>query len=361
MARRSEGWRLYHDARRDTYYVRFTLSGQRYTLGTGEADIGRAQRAAAQIYEQAISGKHTPARRARGVVALDALLAEWIAAVESEVSSEMAETYQRYAFGLYEPYFRRIDLITTVGCSDYVRTRLKQVQAVTVRKELSGLRRFVAWLEECGYLEQAPAIKPVPKAARGVEAEGGLRRKVRVDLTVAQVERIIAAMPAVGKYGHDLKAFFTVLWETGLRRGTLWRLERPKHHRRGVAELRLTADIDKSRYERVLPLSPRAAEALDSAGPDKGLIFPPSDFRASLRVAAAKAGLPPDQARHVSYHDFRHARLTHWASVTTDLAGMAYLAGHKHVSTTSLYVHAQKQAAEALVQRPQGKRRKVRE
>jgi len=37
------------------------------------------------------------------------------------------------------------------------------------------------------------------------------------------------------------------------------------------------------------------------------------------------------------------------ASTTTDLVGMAYLAGHKDVATTAKYVHANKKAAERVI------------
>ncbi len=61
------------------------------------------------------------------------------------------------------------------------------------------------------------------------------------------------------------------------------------------------------------------------------------------------AGLEEERARHVSNHDLRHAALTRCASHTSNLAGIAYLAGHRQVTTAARYVHGQKaEAAEVL-------------
>ena len=83
----------------------------------------------------------------------------------------------------------------------------------------------------------------------------------------------------------------------------------------------------------------------DSVCPSKGRLFSNVDYRYTLTKAAKAAGLSDFRAEHLSYHDWRHAALTHMASRTTDLPGMAWLAGHKDVTTTAKYVHAGKEAA----------------
>jgi len=72
-----------------------------------------------------------------------------------------------------------------------------------------------------------------------------------------------------------------------------------------------------------------------------------SSLRHSFDAALADAGLSDLDA---SPYDFRHTRITRLANTANvPLAGVSYLAGHKHLSTTSLYVQASKDAAiEAL-------------
>lgn len=51
--------------------------------------------------------------------------------------------------------------------------------------------------------------------------------------------------------------------------------------------------------------------------------------------------------------DFRHARLTDLVH-SQDLTGVAYLAGHKHVTTTNRDVHPNKRAAERVLAQATG-------
>jgi hypothetical protein len=53
-------------------------------------------------------------------------------------------------------------------------------------------------------------------------------------------------------------------------------------------------------------------------------------------------------------YDFRHARLTDLVSRSGDLTGVAYLAGHKNVTTTNRYVHPSRRAAERVLAQATG-------
>lgn len=83
------------------------------------------------------------------------------------------------------------------------------------------------------------------------------------------------------------------------------------------------------------------------AGREVGLFFGRMDLRATLKAAAKRAGLR-DWA-HLSYHDWRHSRLTLWGEQTTNTNAFMYLAGHKHLSTASRYLHPNLAAAEQLL------------
>ena len=78
-----------------------------------------------------------------------------------------------------------------------------------------------------------------------------------------------------------------------------------------------------------------------------GPIFGEVALRYPLIAAAVAAGLDLEDARRVSSHDLRHAAITDLVSRPgVSLGGAAYLAGHRHVSTTALYSHPGRAAAE---------------
>jgi integrase len=178
---------------------------------------------------------------------------------------------------------------------------------------------------------------------------------VRVALSTEQAEAIIAQLPErTPVAGYPIRALFTVIWDTSLRIGTMWRLEVPKHYKRGDDVLRISENIDKSRYARSLPLTPRARRTLDAICPDEGLIFRRFEYRRMLVQAARKVLATEHEARHLSAHDFRHAALTHMAAVGSDLTAIGHIAGHKNATTTALYVHNSEAAARRAVARRAG-------
>jgi len=92
--------------------------------------------------------------------------------------------------------------------------------------------------------------------------------------------------------------------------------------------------------------SPRLREHCDG----NGLIWGSFDCRAALRNAARDAGCFTEQEiRHLSLHDLRHGALTELASVSPNLPGIAHLAGHKRVSTTTQYVHSNREQTRAVL------------
>ena len=64
-----------------------------------------------------------------------------------------------------------------------------------------------------------------------------------------------------------------------------------------------------------------------------------------LQRAGADAGLPDDEATQLSYHDFSHAGLMDLGSRVTDVNALAFLAGHKSVTTTAQYVRGREAGA----------------
>ncbi len=140
-----------------------------------------------------------------------------------------------------------------------------------------------------------------------------------------------------------------VLYETGLRPVTIARLTAPTHYRKGQGRLKITKDIDKARFDREVPLSAAAREALDRCVPELGPIFGHHDIKTYLREAATAAGIDAYRALWVAGYDLRHARATHLLEAGASLPGVAQLGGWKRVTTLNRYVNLQEaQAAEAI-------------
>lgn len=337
------GWRLLRDPRTGNYTVRFTLpDGSRPHRSTGTSDRGEAQKAAARIYAEALSGRRRPVASS---APLEELCAAWLVAHAAGRSGETIKTYELYCEAQFIPFFCSLSGFTEPSCADYGRHRLRQVAASTVRKEVSALRSLVEWLHEQGYLPEPVRVPGIPKRAIGKPDEK--RRKVRVELTHAQAEALIKALPTKGREGRPVRDLVTILVETGIRRATLWRLETPKHYHRGARELVITGDIDKARDGRPLPLTEKARKALDRICPDEpGPICGRVSLRHQIAEASKRIGLPEHLAGRVSYHDLRHAFISDLAARGASIAAIQYLAGHGNAATSARYIHPAKSAAE---------------
>jgi integrase len=363
MARGADGWRLRIDPRTGHHIVRFRHEGRRYNLSTGERDPARAAEKATAIYTQIVAGRRRPRRTLAEPVPFDEVAADWLASIEGSVDPETWKSYELHVVTHLEPFFLTIDRVTTNGVEDYKRERLRRVKRKTLNKELSALRGVVGWAVRCGHLQEPPVIENPPPKVQGTAHPQGKRESIA--LTIEQVDAIIARLPLHAKRGGaPIRDRAIVSWETGLRPETIASISVPEHYRRGESRLRLLAAADKARFEREVPLTPRAREALDRCAPDVGLIFGTLRWGPHIKAAAAAIGLPPDIAERVTAHSLRHSRLTYLAERTDNLAGLQHLAGHKHLSTTARYVKSSLRAAEAvlegLIGSPSGHRRQKR-
>src|SRR3954465_12348028 len=153
--------------------------------------------------------------------------------------------------------------------------RLRQVQGVTVRKELSALRQFLNWCVEVGELASAPTVPSVSKRSPGT-TYAKRRRVSAIELSPEECEAIIAALPEWSASKRvslfPIRARFLVAYETGLRPETIDLLATPTHYRKGSATITLSSGLDKNRFGREVPLSARARVSLDSVSPVEGLI-----------------------------------------------------------------------------------------
>lgn len=348
MARPAEGWSLRKHGRR--YYVRFTCEGERVELATGSSDPEEAACRASAIYADYHSGARTRRLKASDpAVRIGDLAAYWLADVEGELDAGTVGTMLVYVRH-FEAFFGTMGQLTDANCARYGRQRLARVKRQTVRKELSALRRFVGWCAEQGILSRAPVVPPLPGRSTGT-AYSQRRRTKATPLSPDEVEAIIECLPewSTSKKTKPfiVRARFRVAWETALRPSTLDALSTPENYVCRSGTLIITDEIDKVRFGRDLPLTEKAQEALGSVCPKSGLIFGKHDYRAQLSKAAAKV-LPPERAMTFTAYDLRHARATQWAE-GGNLVGVAYLLGHKQVTTTNKYARPNQSAAERVL------------
>jgi integrase len=228
------------------------------------------------------------------------------------------------------------------------------VKRKTVMKQLYALNGFLAWLVSQGMLVEVPAYAMPPKSSTGRAAREPIGT---VPLSEEEGDRLVAALPEWSEKARKggtkwrVRDRMIVAWETALRPATLDAIEAPRDFTKGVPRLRIRDEDDKARFGRAVPLSPAAAQALDRSAPELGRIFGKVDSHNAtdyLRAAAVAAGLPAEKAAKVKPYDLRHARLTLLAE-SGNLVGVAFLAGHKAITTTNRYVHAHTVAAEQVL------------
>jgi integrase len=357
MARPNEGWKL--RPKDGVYYVRFTApNGARIERSTGCGDAREAAAVAADIYARfLVAGDVAPRAVVDPTASLEDLIARWLVAMQSTHDPETVSTYAGYGRRFLTFFGDSLTGITRARMGDYQRERLTKILRDSVLKERSAMNTFLAWCEEQGVLaeEMLPEWPKLPDRATGVRS--GPQRAAPVDVTPEQVRDFLLALPVWSLRTRKGKPFpvrarFVFAYETGLRPATLDELEVPTHWKPGAVVLRITDKIDKSRYGRTLPLSALAIAALEATvaacGIREGLIFGRHDYRTTVERARQAAGLPEDFAPY----DLRHGRSGHLLDETGDMRAVAFLVGHRRLTTTDRYLRGQEDRARAALSAP---------
>jgi site-specific recombinase XerD len=345
MARRSEGFRIVPGRRAtDPFYLRFSHGGRRFFLSTRTRDPRLAERNAAAIYAYVTSGR-VAAPALTDPSSLKEAVARYLAGVEATGSHERYAMQHVHMRAHLLRHFTTLAQLEDAGMwQDYVELRAgERVLGSTIGKELSTLRQLATWCKDRNLIQKVPTVRG-PRRTSDYQA---------LCLDPDQIEAVLAALPERVERGpstgRPIRARYILAWETSLRPATLARLLVDDYDSK-LKRLRIRDSADKARFGRELPLTERAWRTIEAVLPKSGLIFGAARPGTTLKTAARVAGLPEPLALRVSPKTFRHSRVTQLASATTDLRGIAYLAGHRNLTTTSRYVHGDVRAAERVLQ-----------
>lgn len=379
MARRgSNPWSVYSD--NGVAFINTRIAGQRIRQSIGvnypadpdarSASLERhAQQAAAERYAKLIAGRATAFKEGDRLVTTRTLreaLSLWLADVEKLYPASIkmyvthARTFEAVATKLAGKETPFAWLVDDDGPARFSLHRLSGITRATLRKETTTLFKFIGWAKLNGLLSSTPARPKLDRGLRGTRT--GTQRAKRVDVTPDEAMRIVAALPewaarggrgasTVGKVANRFRVRDALhfAWETALRPATVARIRVPDHWAPGRTTLTISDDIDKTRFGRTVPLTAQACAILERCAPaDGGLVFGAHDYRNHIKAAAA-AVLDAERAKDFSGYDFRHARTTDSINKSGSMLGVAFLVGHKNLTTTNHYAHpAERHAQEAV-------------
>lgn len=355
MARHTEGWRLRPDHRSGIQAVRFTHEGRRYEISTGRRDLAEATVEAKRIYAEVVSGRWRPDVALRAHIdpsrpgePLDETASLWLDDASADHDETTIETYGGYVSAHWQPFFESLDRMVTNSINDYTRARLRKVKRKTVLKELSAMRGYLAWCFEKGFIRELPTVNAPPPKSTGTPDTMNNHKAGPVELSEKQIAAFVKALPewSEGKWGKRLfrvRDAMAFSYETGLRAETVRSIVGADFVE---GKLRLRDEIDKARWGRTLPLSEKAAAILRRVrAKDLEPFFGRHDYRPYIAEACRAAKIP-----RLSPHDLRHARGSHLVDRTGDIRGVAFLLGHKEITTMNRYARPTEKAGERALQ-----------
>lgn len=227
-------------------------------------------------------------------------------------------------------------------------------------RKLSTLRQFFKFLyaenlrpdDPTGTLDSPRKERSLPKSM--AEAETG-RLLDRAALEAAEADAGGDAAAA-----RRMHALVEVLYATGLRVSELVSLPLTV----ALRDERFFVVRGKGNKERMVPLSPKAREAMSDWLAERNAdprlkaspyLFPSASesghlprqvFARDLKGLAARAGIA---ASKVSPHVLRHAFASHLLQNGADLRAVQQLLGHADISTTQIYTHVLEERLVRLV------------
>jgi site-specific recombinase XerD len=223
----------------------------------------------------------------------------------------------------------------------------RELAAETVRKHVSALKAFYAFLREEGCIEGDPSQRiPRPKVPK----------RLPEALTIPQVQALFRVMRGQSEAARRDQVFFHLMYACGLRIGEAIRL-RVEDVNFSDGWLRVLGKGDK---ERRLYLKPYLVDRLRQYVDPRGLtgyLFPGNrdghvdsgEMHRRLKRYAAEAGLPDT----VRPHTLRHSIAVHYLLDGAPISAVQGLLGHASLATTGIYTRlADEMTREIALQTP---------
>lgn len=215
------------------------------------------------------------------------------------------------------------------------------LQASSRARYLASLRAFYRYLTESGIAKADPTeIIDTPR----------LKRMLPDTLSIAEVERILAAPDTDTITGIRDRAMLETMYACGLRVSELLGMARANI----IAEAEIVRIVGKGSKERIVPIGRSALGWIDKymresrprllkLGCPEEALFVNARGKALSRMgiwkivvaAAEKAQI----GKKVHPHTFRHSFATHLLEGGADLRAVQEMLGHSDISTTQIYTH----------------------
>ena len=205
---------------------------------------------------------------------------------------------------------------------------------------ISSLRRFHQFLRQERYTDHDPMQHiDSPKKAQ----------KLPQTLSLAEVERLIAAPDTTTDLGIRDRAILEVMYATGLRVSELIGLKLGDIH----LEMGLLQTVGKGDKERIVPLGDYAIHWLEryltevrplltKKTPNVMFLFVNNHGHGMSRQGIWKNVIKAEIMKDVTPHTLRHSFATHLLENGADLRTVQELLGHADISTTQIYTHITK-------------------
>jgi len=276
--------------------------------------------------------------------------------VEKGLAANTLDAYGRdladFGSGAESAGERRVTALTEDDLRLYF-TRLKRrgISARSVGRKMSSVRGLYRFWTRNGTTAHDPAQRlDAPKTARGLPR----------DLTLDEVERLLAQPDPDCALGVRDRALLEVLYATGLRVSELLGLRLQDLN----LEVGFVVAYGKGRKERLVPLGDEAQDRLKqylaSVRPGlskarkvphvflnrSGNVLSRQGFWKRLHQYALLAGV----TSRVTPHVLRHSFATHLLERGADLRSLQLLLGHASISTTQIYTHLNRQRLQQIYQ-----------
>jgi integrase len=233
--------------------------------------------------------------------------------------------------------------------------KARKLSAVAVNQDLQLLRKMFNWAVRKGYLATTPFKRGTEPA---ISLEREIPRNKRLPDAESEQRLLNAARP-------HLRGVITAMLDTACRPGEIlslqWRdvsLERK--------ELTIRAEKEKTRRERIIPISARLLALLELRRTDPaGEPFGPDAYvfgnelgervksvQGAWTTAAANAGLTDFQLR-----DLRHEAASRFDEAGMPIVYVSTMLGHSNISTTSRYLNINRRGLHLAMQQYEQKQR----